>query len=95
MNGYIRDIQEKAVPVLKRYGVKRAALFGSYAQGRVRKASDVDLLVDIGEEVSLLDFVGLKIDLETTLERNVDLVEYGTLKPLLRDKILRQQIVLL
>jgi predicted nucleotidyltransferase len=44
---------------------------------------------------SLLDFVGLKIEIEEALGRKVDLVEYDTIKPLLKDRILREEVPIL
>jgi len=61
----------------------------------MKKNSDIDILVDIKADISLLDFIGLKQKIEETLGRKVDLVEYDTLKPLLRERILKEQVVLL
>jgi hypothetical protein len=60
-----------------------------------KKSSDIDILVDVDENISLLDFVGIKLDLEEVLGRKVDLVEYGTIKPRLRERILKEQLVVL
>jgi len=43
----------------------------------------------------LLDFVGMKLELEEAINRKVDLVEYETIKPLIREKILSEQVVIL
>ena len=91
----IEQIKKIIVPILKRSGVKRAAVFGSVARGEARPDSDIDILVEIEEDISLLDFVGIKIELEEVLGRKVDLVEYSTIKPLLRKRILDEQVVLL
>jgi predicted nucleotidyltransferase len=89
------EIKEKVSPIMKRYGVKKVALFGSLVRGEMREDSDVDILVEIESDISLLDFVGLKIEIEEALGRKVDLVEYCTIKPLLKDKILKEQVVIL
>ena len=91
----IARIKRKIMPILKRYGVIKAALFGSVVRGDERKDSDIDILVDIEKDIGLLEFIGLKQDLEDALGRPVDLVEYGTIKPLLKDRILSEQVVLL
>ena len=80
---------------LSRHNVRRAGLFGSFARGEATLESDVDLLVDLDPESSLLDFVALKLELQDVLARNVDLVEYSTIKSLLREAILAEQIVIL
>ncbi len=91
----IDEIKRKTIPILKRYGVKRAALFGSYVRGEVRENSDIDILVEIEKDISLLDFVGLKLEIEEVLGRKIDLVEYCTVKPLLRERILSEQVTIL
>jgi len=87
-------IENKIVPILKRQGVLKAALFGSFARGEETKASDIDILVKLARNKSLLDLVGLKIELEDELGRNVDVVSYGGIHPLLKDTILREQKII-
>lgn len=87
----IKQIRQRAVPVLRRYGVRKAAVFGSFARGEERKKSDVDLLVDI-PPMGLLEFIGLKQDLERRLGRAVDLVTYKRIHRLMRKRILDEQI---
>ena len=91
----IEEIKRKILPILKRYGAKRAGLFGSCVRREMRKGSDIDLLVDIKKDISLLDFVKLKLEIEDVLGKEVDLVEYDTIKPQLKERILSQQEIIL
>ena len=91
----IEKLRNKLIPILKEGGVEKAALFGSFAKGKMRESSDYDILVKINKEISLLDFVRLKLELEDALGKKVDLVEYDTIKPRLRDRILKEQVVIL
>ena len=95
MKPYIEEIKRKILPILKRYGVKRVGLFGSYVRGEMKEDSDIDILVEIEKNISLLDFVGLKQEIEEALRKKVDLVEYGTIKPLLKERILSEQVRIL
>jgi uncharacterized protein len=95
MENDINKIKQKILPILQEYGVKKIALFGSCVRDEMDKDSDIDILVDIEADISLLGFVGLKQKIEEALGRKVDLVEYDTLKPLLRERILKEQVVLL
>ena len=95
MDTYIERIKQSLLPILRRYGVTKAALFGSTIRNQMRADSDVDILVQIDSDISLLDFVGLKLELEQALKRNVDLGEYDTVKPLLRERILKEQEIIL
>ncbi len=91
----IEEIKRKILPILQRYGVKKVGLFGSYVRGKMREDSDIDILVEIEKDISLFDFVGIKLEIEETLERKIDLVEYSTIKPLLKERILNEQVVIL
>lgn len=87
------DIKTVIVPILEGHKAIRAGLFGSMAKGNARQDSDLDILVDFGNNrLSLLDFVGIKLELEDVTGRKVDLVEYSMIKPLLRDKILKEEV---
>lgn len=85
------EIKEKIVGILKKHGVKRAGLFGSYVRGEERTNSDIDILVEVKKDLSLLDFVGIQLELEEKLHRKVDLGEYDTIKPLIRKRILNEE----
>ncbi|KKQ97613.1 MAG: hypothetical protein UT24_C0006G0009 [Candidatus Woesebacteria bacterium GW2011_GWB1_39_12] len=91
----IQQIKRKVVPVLRKHGVKRASIFGSYVRGEEDQKSDIDLLVDLKDNMSLLDFIGLKQEVEEVLGKKVDLVEYQTVKPLLRKEILSDNVQIL
>jgi len=95
MKTHIEQIKRKILPILQRYGVKKIGLFGSCVRGQMTADSDIDILVEIEKDISLLDFVGLKLEIEEALNRKVDLVEYNTIKPLLRERILNEQEIIL
>ena len=95
MKTHIEEIKRKIIPILQRYGVKKVGLFGSCVRGGMREDSDIDILVGIGKDISLFDFVGIKLEIEEALERKIDLVEYSTIKPLLKERILKEQVVIL
>lgn len=88
----IDSIKQLIVPVLKKYNIKRAGIFGSYAKGDATNASDIDILVELNNKISLLEFVKIKLDLEDILNKKVDLVEYRAVKPRLKDKILSEEM---
>jgi len=90
----VEKITAIILPILRRYGVTRAGLFGSIVRDEMHEDSDIDLLVEISADLSLLDMVGLKLEIEAALNRKVDLVEYCTLKPQLRERILSEQRVI-
>lgn len=81
--------------MLRRYGVSKAGLFGSVARGESGGDSDVDIVVEFRGEKSLLDLAGLKLDMEDRLGRRVDVLTYSSIHPLLRERILGEQRLLL
>ena len=91
----IEEIKKKILPILKKYGVNRAGIFGSVVRGDDSEDSDVDILVEIENRMSLLDFVGLKLELEEVIGRKVDLGEYDAIKPIIKEQILKEEVSLL
>ncbi|MCK4264054.1 MAG: nucleotidyltransferase family protein [Candidatus Aminicenantes bacterium] len=87
----IMEIKNKIMPVLNKYGVKKASLFGSVVREEQTDSSDIDLLVELPETASLLELASLKLDLEEILKKKVDVLTFDSLHPLLKDKILHEQ----
>lgn len=83
-------IKKKIRPILRKYGIKKAGIFGSSARGE-SVVNDLDLLVKIDKKISLLEFIGIQQELEDELGMKVDLVEYDAIKPALKDDILREE----
>lgn len=65
---------------LKERGVKKIGLFGSYAKGKQRKKSDIDLLVTF-DKIDFDNYMDLMSFLEKVLKRKVDLVIEKNLVP--------------
>lgn len=95
MNNQVEEIKKIIIQVLLKHKVKKAALFGSVVRGEVVEKSDIDLLVEFEGKKSLLDLVGLKLELEELLGRNVDVLTYKSLHPLLKERILSEQEAIL
>ena len=91
----IEEVKKKIIPVLKQYGVIRASVFGSVARGEDRPDSDVDVLVEIPRPYGLIEFIGIKNALEDALDKKVDLVEYKSIKPRIKDNIIKGQVGIL
>ena len=91
----IDKIRKKLVPLLRRGKVTKAGIFGSYARGEQNKKSDIDILVKIDKDVGLIGFIKLKMAIQKLLKRNVDLVEYDTIRPEIRENIIKDEISIL
>ena len=89
---------DAAAPVLKAlasdHGYSRLAVFGSVARQRARPDSDIDLIVEAPEGTSSFGFLRFKQLIEKVLGREIDLVDYGGLKPRVDDDIRREAVLL-
>ena len=95
-NPSVNLIKKKALPILKKHAVKRASIFGSFARGTAKSSSDVDFLIEYKKkDKSLFDLVDLKLDLEATLHRKVDVITYNSIYWRIRERILSEQVVIL
>ena len=87
----IQRIKKQIVPILKKYKVKRAGIFGSYARGEQKRNSDIDIIIKPPKGMGF-GFVGIQMELEKKLRKKVDMVTYKYLSPYLRDKILENEV---
>ncbi len=85
-------IKNKIVPILKRHNVTKAGIFGSYSRKENKERSDVDILIEIDNNVSLLGIINLKILLEKAIKKKIDLVEYNLIRRELKEGILNEEI---
>jgi len=90
----IRSLRDEILRIAARHGARDVRIFGSVARGGAQDDSDLDVLVTLDDDRSLLDHVGLKQDLEDLLGRKVDVVTEGALHRLLRQSILEEAVAL-
>ena len=87
-------LKPQVLAVATRHGASNLRVYGSIATGHEHTDSDLDLLVDLPEEQSLLGVISLRQDLEDLLGCSVDVTEAETLHPLIRAEILEQALAL-
>jgi predicted nucleotidyltransferase len=89
----MNDIQSHRNAILQaaaRHGASDVRIFGSVVRGQSHQASDLDVLVHLDEDCSLLDQIGLMHELENLLGCKVDVVEDEALNRTIRDRILSE-----
>ncbi|MFL5384418.1 MAG: nucleotidyltransferase family protein [Longimicrobiaceae bacterium] len=86
----VRLIREH-LPEMERFDVRSIAVFGSVARDEATAASDVDVLVEFGR-ATFDGYMGLKFFLEDLLGRPVDLATLRSLRPRMRDRVLREAV---
>ncbi|MCL6436847.1 MAG: nucleotidyltransferase family protein [Leptolyngbyaceae cyanobacterium HOT.MB2.61] len=77
---------------LKKFAVSTLLLFGSVARDEAHAASDVDLLVEFEKPVGLFTFIELKEYLEEILDCSVDLGTPQSLRPHLKEVVLKEAV---
>jgi predicted nucleotidyltransferase len=90
----LKTLREHA-PELQGAGVLHLRLHGSVARGTASPESDIDLIAefDPAKRLSLLDLVGIELDLSDLLGARVDLSPAHTLKPPVRERADREAML--
>jgi hypothetical protein len=76
----------------RQYHVQGIGLFGSYVRGEQKKGSDIDILVEFREPISLFKFLEMEEHLGELLGGKVDLVSKKALKPRIGRRILAEAV---
>ena len=91
----IDRIKEVVSNVGKRYGIRSAHLFGSYAKNNATEASDVDLIINRDKALhTYKEFFHFCDDLETELGISVDVIVEDSVHPDFFDLIKNDRILL-
>lgn len=90
----LQERREDILRIAAQHGASNVRIFGSVARGETRPDSDVDFLVELEPSRSLLDRVALIQDLEDLLGRKVDVATDRGLRQCLRDRILKEALLL-
>ena len=85
------ELRLKIIKILKKNKIKKAGIFGSYVRGEQKKNSDIDIIIEPAKGMGL-EFIGVKLELEDKLRRKIDLVTYKGIHPLLKKRILKEEI---
>ncbi len=99
VNSLITDplLQAKRQEILAlaaRHGARSLQVFGSFARGDAHAASDIDFLVELGDDATLIDLGSLQMDLQDLLGRKIDVVEPDALHWSIKDEVLREAVPL-
>lgn len=90
VNKELQKIKPQIKKILKKNKIRKAGIFGSYAKGEQKNNSDVDILIEFNG--SLLDLVGIEMELKKKLRKKVDLLTYGGINHLLKERILNEEV---
>lgn len=86
-------IREKVLPVLEKYPVRRAYLFGSYARGDATEKSDVDIRIELMKQ-NFFVVCGIYADLEDSLGMDFDLLSSLPDSERFRENLKRDEVLI-
>ena len=89
-----RSNKEQILHLAANYGVRNVRIFGSVARGDSSASSDIDFLVDLDPDRTLMDLGGLLTGLQEILHVPVDIATERMLRPKVRDRALREAVLL-
>ena len=81
------EIKHKISPILEKYGIEYAGIFGSAARGEEKAGSDIDIVVSTDREIGVYEFIALQYELEEILGKKVDLVSRKSINKYIRPYI--------
>ena len=87
----IRKIREH-LPELEQFDVRSLALLGSVARDEATVGSDLDVLVEFRHVSTFDSYMGLKFYLEDLFGTTVDVATLDSLRPWLRERVLREAV---
>ena len=98
MNQELNKIREKTKEIIKETLIKKGAdfvaLFGSFAREEEKSASDIDILVNFKDPISLFDHAGIELELEKKTGKKVDLVTERGLSKYIKPFIMNELVTL-
>jgi uncharacterized protein len=89
-----RTRREQILRVAASHGAHNVRIFGSAARGDASRASDIDFLVDLDPDRTLMDLGGLLMELQELLQTRVDVATETMLRPKVRERALADAVPL-
>ena len=90
----IKNHRDEILVIAGKYGIHNVRVFGSVARGEQSEDSDLDLVVTMDKDRSLLDRIGFMQDVEDLLHIKVDVVNENALHELIRESVLQEGVEL-
>ncbi len=70
----IKRKNQQIYQIAHKYGITRVCVFGSIARGESTPESDLDFLVDMDEQASMLGLGGFSYELEKLFGKRIDVI---------------------
>ena len=89
-----RTRRDQILRIAASHGARNVRVFGSAARGDASPTSDIDLLVDLDADRTLMDLGGLLVELQELLQARVDVATVAMLRPKVRERALADAVPL-
>ncbi len=93
-NVFLREYRNSILSIAQSHGMSHVRVFGSMARNVDTDDSDIDLLVKIDPQRSLLDIIDAKHQIEDLTNRRVDIVTEAALSPYMQTEVLQSAVEL-
>ena len=90
----VKNQKDKILELAEKHGVRNIRVFGSFARGEAGEGSDLDLLVNMDADRSLLDRIGFMHEVEDLLHIKVDVVNENALHHFIRESVINEGVSL-
>lgn len=92
----IQDIRCALESIVASYDIRAAYLFGSYARGDAKAASDIDVRLECGDGVDYADLLDIQEQLQALLGRPVELLTNPLefMRPAFRERLQKDEVLL-
>ena len=93
----LEKIKDIVIPVLKKYGVVSASIFGSYAREEQDDDSDIDILIEYAPTAkrTLITHMKMVNELKELLQKDVDVITESFLSPHLHETVMKEKKVIM
>jgi uncharacterized protein len=90
----LKEKRDDILRIATQHGAFNVRVFGSVARGEATAESDIDFLVELAPERTLLDYIALIQAWEELLGCAVDVAETGNLHEAIREQVLQEAVLL-
>ena len=88
------ELKNRIISILVQHGIKKIMVFGSYLRDEATTKSDIDIIVEFPEDISLLDHIRIEYELSEKLDMKIDLLSQNGISPYMKEQIMKEVIVI-
>ncbi|MDX2191028.1 MAG: nucleotidyltransferase domain-containing protein [Bacteroidota bacterium] len=91
--------KELTINIIREYliskNIKKAAIFGSFLRDDFNKKSDIDIVIEPFDHMTLWDMIHIQDDLKKKTKRRIDIIEYEGLKSYIKENVMSSALTII